>query len=184
MAPDPIAACSVCAKPFARQAAIDAAVADYAQALSSALGWPGGISDPVLDWPTLLRYVAEARAVPEGWAIKRQPDSSIVVRSPDGAVCSVGPHELEPRIVQTDVLYKLCNALLAATPSPAEQPKPAVLTAEDALSLIGVAHWPGMEKGLSASLLPMARKIAEAAGDRGLARLCDELLAALSGEQP
>lgn len=59
---------SIGCQPLYTQAAIDAAVADYAQALSSALGWPGGISDPVLDWPTLLRYVAEARAVPADWA--------------------------------------------------------------------------------------------------------------------
>lgn len=56
---------SIGRQPLYTQAAIDAAVAEYAQALSSALGWPGGISDPVLDWPTLLRYVAEARAETE-----------------------------------------------------------------------------------------------------------------------
>ena len=37
--------------------------------------------------------VAEARAVPEGWAIKRQPDSRLAVRSPEGAVYLENNHD-------------------------------------------------------------------------------------------
>lgn len=59
--------------------AIDAAVAE-ARTETEAL--KSDIADALT---TIAVYEAEARAVPEGWAIKRQPDSSIVVRSPDGA---------------------------------------------------------------------------------------------------
>ena len=34
--------------------------------LAAALGWPGGISEPILDLPTLLRMVAELRIAAVG----------------------------------------------------------------------------------------------------------------------
>lgn len=105
------------------QAAIDAAVADYAQALSSALGWPGGISDPVLDWPTLLRSAAEARAVPE-WQCACDEQG----RGEPGVTCGDCPRD-----------YGHC-----ATPSPTsvEQPKP-VARVREALDTVMALQWSG-----------------------------------------
>ena len=37
---------------------------EHDPALSAALGWPGGISDPVLDRGTLLKQVADLRTAP------------------------------------------------------------------------------------------------------------------------
>lgn len=140
---------SIGCQPLYTQAAIDAAVADYAQALSSALGWPGGISDPVLDWPTLLRYVAEARAVPADWADQIEHRlltwrQRTMNRSGDRLALNdfMGQDSID------DLIDCVCAPLdcgeaghdegrcgnascLAATTSPAEQPKPAVRTHGD-----------------------------------------------------
>jgi hypothetical protein len=65
--------------------------------------------------------VAEARAVPEGWSISRQENGSIDIRGPGHIAVNVRGAEQSPRLIPTQVLYELAEAMLSATPSPAEQ---------------------------------------------------------------
>ena len=183
------------------QAAIDAAVAEARAEMQERIadqlrtikalmvGMPDEGTTPVIRriaW--LEQQLAEARAVPEGWSISRQENGSIDIRGPGHIAVNVRGAEQSPRLIPTRVLYELAEAMLAATPSPAEQPKPAVL---DELLAWAVSRWesevrhrPLVNKNRR-SLDDTWRQVIRFAGgdpDALLGPAHDALLAALQGE--
>lgn len=116
-------------------AAIDAAVAEARAEMQERtadqlrtikalmVGMPDEGTTPVIRriaW--LEQQLAEARAVPEGWSISRQENGSIDIRGPGHIAVNVRGAEQSPRLIPTQVLYELAEAMLSAPPSPAEQP--------------------------------------------------------------
>jgi hypothetical protein len=96
--------------------------------------WPGSYRDSGVDlawcaWqaraalathPAPVAPAAPAQpVVPAGWRIARTLGKSIVVCAPDGSWCLVEKGEKEPRLLPTELLYALAEAMLAAAPSAA-----------------------------------------------------------------